>query len=143
WSWFFPSEADRLRRARAKMAARNFEAARKELMHVSGDEAEALYAECSAAIDQADRAGLKKELADQGFHGWKVEVSSGGARRRAEVEREVTAELAKEGVNLDLPALDEDAVKRALARVQRRIASSGRAPVAVRLVPLVDAKARR
>ncbi|HVY46031.1 MAG TPA: hypothetical protein VHB21_09135, partial [Minicystis sp.] len=127
---------------RAKMAAGDFDGARKAVMRCRGEEAEKLYAECSAAIDRGERAGLKKQLAAQGFHGWKLEVSAKGARRKAEIEKLVAEELAKAGVDLDLPELDEAAAKAAIARAQRRVASAGREPVAIKLVPLIDASLR-
>ncbi len=142
WSWLFPSEEERLRRVRAKMARGDFEAARKAVMHCKGPEAEALYSECSAAIDQVERAGVKKQLAAQGFHGWKVDVSAKGVRRKAELEKQVIDELTKAGIDLAMPDLDEAAAKGAIARLQRRLAASGRAPVAIRLVPMLDAARR-
>jgi hypothetical protein len=134
----FPSEEERLRRVRAKMARGEFEAARKAVMHCTGPEAEALYTECSAAIDAGERAGVKKQLAAQGFHGWKVDVSARGVRRKAELEKLVIDELTKVGVDLALPDLDEAAAKGAISRLQRRLATSGREPVAIRLVPVLD-----
>jgi hypothetical protein len=137
WSWFFPTSEDRLRRARAEMAAGQYEAARNRLVHCDLPEAEALYNECSAAIDGSERAGVKKVLAAKGFHGWKIEVSAKGARRKAELEKLCAEELARAGVDLDLPEMDGEAAKEAIARVQRRVRTSGRDVVTIRLVPIV------
>jgi hypothetical protein len=138
WSWLFPSEQERLASVRAKMAKGDFEGARRAVMRCSGEEAEALYAKCSMEIDKAERAGMKADLAAQGFHGWKVEVSAKGVRRKAELEKLVGDELEKAGVDLALPSIDDAAAKAAIARVQRRLAAAGREAVAIRLVPLVD-----
>jgi hypothetical protein len=142
WSWLFPNDEERLRRVRAKMEKGDYEAARKAVMHCTGPEAEELYAKCSAKIDESERAGVKKQLAAQGFHGWKIEVSARGARRKAELEKLVADELAKAGIDLAMPDLDEGVAKGVIARVQRKLAASGREPVAIGLVPLLD-KARR
>src|SRR4051812_7851846 len=69
WSFLFPSDEDRLRRARARMADGRFVEARKDLMHCKLPEAEALYDECSAAIDKGERTTRKKQLVAEGFHG--------------------------------------------------------------------------
>jgi hypothetical protein len=142
WSWLFPNDEARLRSVRAKMERGDFEGARKAVMHVHSPEAEELYAKCSAMIDASDRAGVKKQLAAQGFHGWKVQVSARGARRKAELEKLVEGELAKAGIDLALPDLDEAVAKGAIARVQRRLAASGREPVAIGLVPMLDKPGR-
>jgi hypothetical protein len=132
FSFLFPSDADRLRSARASIKAGEYEAARKTLLHCKGEEAEALYEECSAAIDKADKTRVKKGLAAQGFHGWKVEVTAKGARRKAELEALANRELEKAGVDLDLPELDQAAVKVALSRVSKTLKSEA----TIRLVPV-------
>jgi hypothetical protein len=142
WSWLFPNEEDRLRRVRAKMAAGEYVAARKAVMHCQGEEADRLYTECSKHIDVAEKVGVKKQLAAQGFHGWRVLVSARGQKRKAEIERLVTAELEKAGIDLDLPDMDEAEAKKAVARVQRKIIGAGREPVEIRLMPLLDASKR-
>jgi hypothetical protein len=142
-SWLFPTDADRLRHARAMMAQGRHEKARAHLVRCSLPEAEALYDECCAAVDKADRPAEKKRLAAAGFHGWKIDVVSGSAGRRKELEGLVAQELTKAGVDLEVPDVDEAAVKAAVARAQRRASRTGRAEVgAVRLVPIVDAKLR-
>ena len=139
WSWFFPSEADHLRMARALMAEGRHDKARSHLMRCSGDEVDALYDECSAAIDGADRIKTKKQLAAQGFHGWRVDVDVRSVRRKKELEALVADELRKAGVDLDLPEIDEAEVNAALTRAQQRFAKSGgRALGSVKLVPMVD-----
>jgi hypothetical protein len=137
-SWLFPTDEDRLRRARARMAKGQWEDARRDLLHCKAPEAEALYDECSRAIDKGEAATIKKRLAGDGFHGWKVVVDAKNARLKAELERLVTEEMEKAGVDLGLPDIDEDALKPAMARAQRRVKSSARENVAVRLVPVVS-----
>ncbi len=137
-SWLFPTDEDRLRRAKARMAKGKWEDARRDLLHCKSPEAEKLYDECSAAIDEAERGTIKKRLAGDGFHGWKVVVDARNARLRAELERLVTEELEKAGVDLGLPDIAEDALKPAMARAQRRVKSPARENVAVRLVPVVS-----
>src|SRR5690242_4825795 len=102
-SWLFPSDQDRLDRARKLIAADRFEDARALLVRCSLPEAEPLYDQCCAALEKSERATLKKHLADAGFHGWKIEVAVSNARRRAEFEGLVAEELAKAGVDLGLP----------------------------------------
>jgi hypothetical protein len=138
WSWLFPNQEERLRRVRAKMAAGDYESARKAVMRVKGDEAEALYAECSKHIDVAEKIDVKKKLAAEGFHGWRIDVSARGQKRKTEIEKLVRAELEKVGFDLDLPEMDEAEAKKAVARVQRKIIGAGREPVEIRLVPLLD-----
>jgi hypothetical protein len=139
WSWLFPSDEDRLRFAKASMADGKYEAARKTLLHCNLPEAEKLYEECSRAIDKADRAELKRGFAKQGFHGWKVEIGAKGARRKAELEAQVKKELEREGVDLDLPELDQAAVKAVLARVQKTLKSDA----TIKIVPITDKPAAR
>lgn len=142
-SWLFPTDADRLRRARALMEQGRHEKARAHLVHCGLPEAEALYDQCCAVIDKAERPAEKKRLAAAGFHGWKIDVVTGSARRKKELEGLVAQEIAKAGIDLGLPDVDEAAVKAAVSRAQRRASKGGRAEVgAVRLVPIVDEKRR-
>jgi hypothetical protein len=136
WSWLFPTDEDRLRRARAHMAAGRHKDARALLLHCHAPEAEALYDACSAALDKADRATVKKRLAAEGFHGWKVLVSVQNARRKAELEGLVAEEIARAGVDLDLPDVDQDAVKAAVARAQSRAKRGSRDTGTIKLVPI-------
>jgi hypothetical protein len=137
--WLFPSDADHLERGRALMKEGRHEKARKVLMHCALPEAEKLYDECSAVIDKANLATEKKRLAAEGFHGWKVEVSARSARRKKELEGLVAEEMAKAGVDLGLPDIDEAKIKAILARAQRRASRGGSTEVgAVRLVPMID-----
>jgi hypothetical protein len=131
-SWFFPTDADLLDRARASMDAGSYEAARKLLARCKAPEAEALYDECSAKIDKADRASIKKKLGARGFHGWKVEVTAKGVKRRAEIEALAKKELAKAGVDLDMPDIDQAMVKEVFANVFKTLKSDA----AIRLVPI-------
>lgn len=140
-SWFFPTDADTLQKARALMKDERFEKARKLLLHCHAPEAEGLYDECSRRIDEADRTNAKKRLADAGFHGWKIEVSTKSPRRKKELEGLVAEEIAKAGVDLGLPEMDEDKVKAAIARAQRRALRGATTEVgAIRVVPIVDPK---
>ena len=142
-SWLFPTEADRLRQARDLMAQGRHEKARARLVHCNLPEAEALYDECCAVVDKADRPAEKKRLAAAGFHGWKIDVVGGSAGRKKQLEGFVAQELAKAGIDLELPEVDEAAVKAAVSRAQRRASQGGRAQVgAIRLVPIVDEKLR-
>lgn len=139
WSWLFPSEADQLVRARELMAKGRYEKARKLLVHCSQPDAEKLYDECSAAVDRAGATGEKSRLAAQGFHGWKIDVSTANARRKRELEALVAQEIEKAGLDLGALEIDEAAVKAAVARAQRRASQSGGSAVgSVRLVPIVD-----
>jgi hypothetical protein len=135
-SWFFPTDDDRLESARALMKAGRYEDARNKLMRSRAPEAEALYDECCAAVDKTERASMKKHLAAQGFHGWKVEISGVGKNAKSDLERLVTQELVKGGVDLALPEIDEKAFKSAVNRAQRR--SQKNALARVLLVPIVD-----
>jgi hypothetical protein len=137
-SWLFPNDDDRLASAKASMAAGKYEAARKTLMHCKAPEAEALYDECDREIDKAARAGVKKSLAKQGFHGWKIEIGAKGERRKQELEAQVKKELANAGVDLDLPNLDQDLVKAVLAKVERTLKSNA----TIKIVPVLDEKAQ-
>jgi hypothetical protein len=135
-SWLFPSEADRLATARALMAKGRFEDARRGLVHATSPEAEALYEQCSKAIDQEDLVRTKKVARAQGFRGWRVEVAS--KERRRELEAFLLKELEKAGVDLENPALDEDAVKATLLRAQQKALNKGfRGATSVKLVPVI------
>ena len=131
-SWLFPTDADLLSRARASMDAGSYEAARKMLARCKAPEAEALYDECSAKIDKADRASIKKKLGARGFHGWKIEVTAKGVKRRAEIEALAIKELTKAGVDLDMPDIDQALVKEVFATVFKTLKSDA----AIRLVPI-------
>ena len=138
-SWFFPSEADRLRKARALMARGRFEDARRGLVHCTTPEAEALYEECSAAVDKADSVLVKKRARAQGFRGWKVEASMKRGRGRTELEAFIARELTKAGVDLDTPELDQAAVKAALTRAQQKALNKGMSGATqIKLVPLIE-----
>jgi hypothetical protein len=138
-SWLFPTDADRLRKARALMAKGRHEDARKGLLHCHTPEAEALYDECSAAVDKADAVTLKKRARAQGFRGWRVEASMKNGRGRAELEAFIARELAKAGVDLDTPELDQAAVKAALGRAEQKARNKGMTgAAAVKLVPIIE-----
>jgi hypothetical protein len=136
WSWLFPTDEDRLRRAREHMANGRHKDALTLLLHCHAPEAEALYDECSAALAGEERATTKKRLAAEGFHGWKVEVSVQNARRKAELEKLVAEEIARAGVDLGLPDVDPEAVKAAVARAQRRAKRNSRDAGTIKLVPI-------
>jgi hypothetical protein len=138
WSWLFPSDEDRLRRARARMAAGRWEDARKDLIHCQAPEAEALYDECSRHIDKGQAATTKKLLAAEGFHGWKVDVAVKNARLKAEIEGLITEELDKAGVDLGLPEIDQKAFQAAVNKAQRRVRTPVRERVSARLVPMME-----
>jgi hypothetical protein len=53
WSWLFPSEEDRLRKARDLMVRGLYEQARREVVGCKSAEGAALYDECSAVIAEA------------------------------------------------------------------------------------------
>jgi hypothetical protein len=137
WSWLFPTDEDRLARAKKRMAAGRFEDARKDLMRCTLPEAEALYDKCSAEIDKADRVHLKKRLVAEGFHGWKIEVTVKSAKVRAQMEKAIEEELERAGVDLALPEVDEKAFKKAVARAQQRVRGRTSEMGAVRLVPVM------
>ena len=133
WSWLCPTETVRLGNARALMEQGKYDKARSQLMRCSSPEAEALYDECSVKIDQKDRTTLVKRLASEGFHGWKIQVDVASAKRKKELEGLVAQELTKAGVDLAMPNVDQDVVKEAVQRAQRR-ARPGRDPGTVKLV---------
>jgi hypothetical protein len=143
WSWLFPSDEDLLRRARARMANGRWEDARKDLVHCKAPEAEPLYDECCRHIDKGEQATFKKRLKSEGFHGWKVEVGVKNAKVRAELEGLITDELARAGIDLDLPDIDEKAFKAAVAKAQRRVRNPSREVGAIRLVPQVEERLAR
>jgi hypothetical protein len=136
-SWLFPTEESRLAAAREQMAQGRHDDARKGLIKCTSPEAEALYDECCKALEPSDRAAMKKELAAQGFHGWKVEVDLKEPKRKAELEALIAKEIAKAGVDLDTPDVDQNAVKAAFARAERKAQRPGRGGMGmVRLVPI-------
>lgn len=137
-SWLFPSDADRLRTARTLMAAGRYEEARKGLVHCKSPEADALYDECSAHVDKATSASLKKQAHAAGFRGWKVEVSMKDARSRARIEALVTRELEKAGIDLAAPDIDQAAAEAALARAGQKARNKGMAGAGtMKLVPIM------
>jgi hypothetical protein len=141
-SWLFPSDADRLRSARALMAKGKWEDARKGLVHCSSPEAEALYEECSRHVDKADAESLKKRARAEGFRGWKVEVTMKDARMRAKLEALIAKELEKAGVDLDTPQPDQNAVKAAVARAEQKARNKGIGGVGeMKLVPIMAPRA--
>src|SRR4051812_37356640 len=138
-SWLFPTEESRLEAARSLMARGRHDDARKGLIKCSSPEAEVLYEECCKALESSDRASLKQQLAAQGFHGWKVEVDLKEPRRKAELEALIAKEIARAGIDLDTPDLDQDAVKAAFARAERKAQRPGRGGMGtVRLVPITQ-----
>jgi hypothetical protein len=140
WAWLFPSDEDHLAAARALMDKGKHEKARERLMRCSLPEAEALYDECSAEVDKADRATLKKRMTAQGFRGWKVEVTTPNARRKKELDGLIAQEITKAGIDLSEPELDQEAVKKAIDRAQRKAArSAGTDTGTIRLVPILAA----
>jgi hypothetical protein len=139
-SWLFPTEESRLEQARALMAKGRHDDARKGLIKCSTPEAETLYEECCKALESSDRASLKKQLAAQGFHGWKVEVELKEPRRKVELEGLIAKEIARAGIDLDSPDIDQEAVKAAFARAERKAQRPGRGGMGtVRLVPITVA----
>jgi hypothetical protein len=140
WSWLFPSDDDRLRRARAHIAKGRHKEARRLLLHCEAPEAEALYDQCSAAIDKSESATTKKRLAAEGFHGWRIEITGVGARRTAELEKLLAEEIAKGGVDLGMPDVDQEALKKAVARAQRRVRAGAGGSANIKLVPIVAGK---
>lgn len=136
-SWLFPSEASRLEKARALMADGRHDDARKSLIQCSSPEAEVLYEACCKALEPSDRATMKKLLADQGFHGWKVEVTLKDPQRKADLERLIAGEITRAGLDLGMPDIDQEAVKGAIARAERKAQRAGRGGTGmVRLVPI-------
>lgn len=141
WAWLFPTDADHLARARDLMTEGRYDKARKVLMRCSAPEAEDLYDECSKHIDKADLVVAKKRLVAEGFRGWKVEVTTPNARRKRELEGLVAQEIEKAGIDLELPDIDENAVKKAMDRAQRRAKRSSTTDVgSIRLVPQMAPK---
>jgi hypothetical protein len=139
-TWLFPTEQSRLEHARALMAQGRHDDARKGLIKCETPEAEVLYEECCKALESSDRASLKKQLAAQGFHGWRVEVDLKEPRRKAELEALIAKEITRAGIDLDSPDLDQDAVKAAFARAERKAQRPGRGGMGtVRLVPITQA----
>ena len=139
-TWLFPTEQSRLEHARALMADGRHDDARKGLIKCQSPEAEVLYEACCKALESSDRASLKKELAAQGFHGWKVEVDLKEPKRKAELEALIAKELEKAGVDLGSPDIDEAAVKAAFGRAERKAQRPGRGGMGtVRLVPITEA----
>lgn len=137
-SWLFPSEEDRLQKVRDLMARGRFEDARRRLLECSSPEAEALYDECSAAVDKADAATLKKRARAAGFRGWKVEVSMKDAQSRTRLEALVARELERSGIDLEAPDIDEAKVKAALSRAEQKARNKGiNSPGSMKLVPVV------
>ena len=139
FSFLFPTDEDRLRKARALMADGRHEDARSRLLHCKLPEAEVLYDECSAVLDVKDRATQKKRLVAEGFRGWRLEVTTKSARRRAELEGLIAAELKRAGVDLGEPDVDQAAEKQAFNRAERK-ARAGGAEATVKLVPVVAAE---
>jgi len=136
-SWLFPSEESRLEKARSLMADGRHEDARKGLIKCTSPEAEVLYEACCKALEPSDRASLKKQLADQGFHGWKIEVGIKDPQRKADLERLIAGEITAAGLDLGMPDIDPEAVKRAIARAERKAQRSGRGGSGtVQLVPI-------
>jgi hypothetical protein len=139
-TWLFPTEESRLQHARDLMADGRHDDARKGLIKCSSPEAEVLYEQCCKALESTDRATLKKELAGQGFHGWKIEVDLKDPKRKADLERLIAAEIARAGLDLDLPDIDQEAVKAAFMRAERKAQRPGRGGMgSVRLVPIAKA----
>jgi hypothetical protein len=139
-TWLFPTEESRLQHARDLMADGRHDDARKGLIKCSSPEAEVLYEACCKALESTDRATLKKELAGQGFHGWKIEVDLKDPKRKADLERLIAAEIARAGLDLDLPDIDQEAVKAAFMRAERKAQRPGRGGMgSVRLVPITKA----
>lgn len=139
-SWLFPSDDDRLAQARDLMAQGRYEAARKGLIKCAAPEAEALYEACCKALEKSDRAALTRQLAAQGFHGWRVEVTVKDPKRKAELEGMIAKELASAGLDLGAPDIDQDAVKAAFGRADRKAQrKSGGIVGSMRLVPITEA----
>jgi hypothetical protein len=143
WSWLFPSDEDRLAKARALMADGKHAQARKVLLHCHHADAEKLYDECTVAVDRGEAASYKKQLKAEGFHGWKVEVTVRNAKLKAELEALIAEELQKAGVDLHLPQIDEGQLPAAVRRAQRRTKTVTRETGPVRLVPIVDGNLAR
>lgn len=138
-SWLFPSDEDRLTRARALMAKGEYEKARASLVQCKAPEAEALYEECCAKLEPQERAAFKKALAGQGFHGYRIEVTTKNPKSKAELEALINEEIARAGVDLGMPDVDSAAVNAAVTRAQKRFQKTrgaGRDVGMVKLVPI-------
>jgi hypothetical protein len=137
-SWIFPSEADRLKSARALMARGRFEDARKGLVHCTSPEAEALYEECSAAVDKADAATNQKRAHAAGFRGWKVEITMKDEKAKAKLLAIVAREIERSGIDLSALQIDEGRVQAALDRAQQKARNKGlNSPGTVKVVPVM------
>lgn len=140
-SWLFPSEADRLAKARALMAKGRYEDARRGLIHCTSPEAEALYDQCSTEVDRADAHIIKKQARAAGFRGYRIDIKMNDAKSRARLEALVAKELAAAGIDLEAPALDEAKVQAALGRAQQKARNKGLTGVGtLRLVPVMAAE---
>ena len=138
-SWLFPTEESRLEQARSLMANGRHDDARKGLIKCASPEAEVLYEQCCKALESSDRASLKKQLAAQGFHGWKIEVDLKDPRRKADLEALIAREIARAGIDLDSPDIDQEAVQAAFVRAERKAQRPGRGGTGtVRLVPVTQ-----
>jgi hypothetical protein len=140
-SWLFPSDQDRLDRAKARIERGEYESALKDLLHCKLPEAEALYDKASDLLSKKERVLLKKQMANQGFHGFRVDVTITNAKVKAEIEAVVMEEMRKAGVDLEMPDFDEEAAKKAIDRASRRVKNRTREPGMIRLVPIKPPKA--
>jgi hypothetical protein len=140
-SWLFPTQEDRLKKARRLMERGKYEDARRGLLHCTHPEAEALYDACSKEVEKAEVVTLKKRARANGFRGWRVEISTRDARSKTQLEAFCTRELAKAGIDLETPELDEEAVKAVLAKVHQKASNKGVAGT-VKLVPIIAEQAR-
>jgi hypothetical protein len=137
-SWIFPSEADRLQSARNLMARGRFEDARKGLVHCTSPEAEALYEECSAAVDKADAKANQKRAHAAGFRGWKVEITMKDEKAKAKLSAIIAKELERSGIDLAVLEVDEARVQAALDRAQLKARNKGlNSPGTVKVVPVM------
>jgi UTP:GlnB (protein PII) uridylyltransferase len=137
-SWIFPSEADRLQSARTLMARGRYEDARRGLVHCTSPEAEALYEECSAAVDKADVAANQKRAHAEGFRGWKVEVTMKDEKAKAKLLAIIAREIERSGIDLSALQIDETRVQAALDRAQVKARNKGlNSPGTVKVVPLM------
>jgi hypothetical protein len=137
-SWLFPSDEDRLRKARRLMSKGRYEDARRGLVHCKSPEAEALYDECSAAVDKEGAAAQTKQARASGFRGWRVEVTMKDARGKAQLEALILKELASAKVSLEALEVDQDAVQAAFGRAERKARNKGIAGAAtLKLVPVM------
>jgi hypothetical protein len=142
-SWLFPTEADRLRSARALMARGRFEDARRGLVHCTSPEAEALYDECSAAVDKADSAMNQKRARAAGFRGWKVEVTMNDQQAKSRLLALVAKEIERAGIDLSAVDIDEGRVRAALDRAQQKARNKGlNSPGTLKVVPVMNGDPR-